>query len=331
LRVEISDVTVLVVPRDHFGHARASLENLRATVPEGARWVYVDAGSPRAVRRWLKAYSAADPHFTLLRHDGFLTPNQARNRGLAHCRTPWLVFVDNDVFGQPGWLEALIHCAEETDADAVTPIVCLGGELHKEVHLAGGYSRIEVIDGERRFVEKHGFGRKRLKKTLPKVEQGPVTITEFHCLLIRRDVVAKVEPLDERLLATREHLDFGLSLDQAGARRWFEPASVVTYLAPPPFRRGERRHFLMRWSDELCRESTDWFYDKWDVVRDEKYRNWNDVYLERRRRRAMEPWAGWLLALVGQERGDRWIRSLEARWVRRRIARWRASGRAPRA
>jgi GT2 family glycosyltransferase len=323
--MDFSDVTLLVVPRDHFGQARASLENLLETVPEEVHWVYVDSASPRRVRRWLEAQAARRPRFTLLRHDGFLTPNQARNLGLRHCRTPWLVFLDNDVFGQPGWLEALARCADDTGADLVNPIVCIGGELHENIHLAGGFSRIDETDEGRFFNESHGPVYEKVADARPALERAPVTIVEFHCLLARREAVAKVEPLDERLTATREHLDFGLQLQATGFALWFEPDSVVTYLTPPPFSRGDRRYFLLRWNDDFCRESTEWFYDKWDLPRDQKYRKWIDVHLEKRRRRAMGPWPRWALKLLGKKRANRWIRALERRWVARQLAKWRAT------
>jgi GT2 family glycosyltransferase len=329
------DVTILIVPRDHFGHARASLESLRVTAPEGVHWVYVDAASPRRVRRWLEQQAAEDERFTLIRYDGFLPPNVTRNIGLEHCRTPWLVFVDNDVFGTPGWLETLMRCADETRADGVNPVVCIGGELHRDIHLAGGYARIEEREDGRYFVESHGFPKKRLADARPKMERGPLTIVEYHCLLLRREAVAAVEPLDERLTATREHLDLGLQLLQSGAKLWFEPDSVVTYLSPPPYSRGDRRHFLLRWSNKLAQESTDWFYDKWDLVRDEKYGKWNSVYLWRRRRRAMEPWATLTQKILGRKLGKRFLKRTEKRIVRRQLRRWKAraaasrDGRAP--
>lgn len=55
-------------------------------------------------------------NFKIIRTDYYLSPNHARNIGLSDVDTKYLVFVDNDVIFFPGWLQALVTCAEETNA-----------------------------------------------------------------------------------------------------------------------------------------------------------------------------------------------------------------------
>ncbi|MBA3294528.1 MAG: hypothetical protein H0T40_12575 [Geodermatophilaceae bacterium] len=55
--------------------------------------------------------------------------------------------------------------------------------------------------------------------------------------------------LDQLLLSTREHLDLCLQIVEAGGSVWLEPASVVTYVTPPPVVRPDSPYFLLRWSE----------------------------------------------------------------------------------
>src|SRR5215813_7094117 len=98
--------TVVVVPRERFSFALASLHSLLASSAGELRIVYVDGGSPRRVATALTE-AAREHDFTLLRTEHWLGPNEARNLALQHARTELVAIVDNDVEFEPGWLRAL--------------------------------------------------------------------------------------------------------------------------------------------------------------------------------------------------------------------------------
>ena len=56
--------------------------------------------------------------------------------------------------------------------------------------------------------------------------------SEFHCALVRRAVFDRIGPLDERILGAAEHIDLALHLRALGARGFFEPTAIVSYLPP---------------------------------------------------------------------------------------------------
>src|SRR5260221_9141828 len=124
-------VTLVVPPRDRFSAARRSLESIYRNTEGPFELVYVDGNSPPHVSRYLQR-EAQRRHFTLIRKDQFLSPNQARNIGLKNVRTKYVVFVDNDVEVEPGWLTHLLGCAEETGAWAVAPLI-FQGTLEEQV------------------------------------------------------------------------------------------------------------------------------------------------------------------------------------------------------
>lgn len=181
-------VTIVVVPRDRFSAAAGSLASLYAHTNLPFRLVYVDAGGPRGLRLHLDR--AAQHHrFQILRTDGYLSPNRARNLGFSHVETPWVVFMDNDIQVAPGWLEALMACAEETGAPFVGPLCCMGYPLHEVIHIAGGTLRFETIDGRRRLREWSRFVGKRVEDVRNELRREPTQNLDFHCVLVRSETL----------------------------------------------------------------------------------------------------------------------------------------------
>ena len=112
---------MVVVPRERFSTAIESLRSVLDHTEPPYELVYVDGNSPRAVRRAIQRL--ADEHgFHIIRSDRFLYGNEARNLGAAGVDTEFVAFVENDVLVTPGWLDALVRCADQTGAAAVGPL-----------------------------------------------------------------------------------------------------------------------------------------------------------------------------------------------------------------
>jgi len=108
-----AQVAIVVVPRERFSYAARSLESIYEHTDYPFSLVYVDGGSPAATRRYL-AQKARENSFQLIRTNHYLSPNQARNLGGKDVNSKYVVFIDNDVLVTPGWLGALVGCAEQT-------------------------------------------------------------------------------------------------------------------------------------------------------------------------------------------------------------------------
>ena len=264
-----ADVTIVVVPREQFRISGRALETLYARTGYPFSLVYVDTGSPRATRRHLES-EARKRGFTLIRTERYLTPNQARNLGLARVKgSKYVVFLDNDVLVSPGWLEALVRCADETDAAAVGPVTCIGDPEGQIVHSAGGLAHIDDSNGVRRFVHENHFENARLDAIWPLLQRSPTELVEFHCLLIRADVLARIGTLDEAILNDPHHVDFCMTVLEAGSRIYLEPTSVVTQIAPPPVAWSDLTFFLQRWNGPATRRSLRHFTRKWGIRPDD--------------------------------------------------------------
>lgn len=251
-----------MVARERFSVAESSLRMLLDATPPPFRLVYVDAGSPPAVRRAIEELQR-NHGFEILRHEGFLSPNEARNRGLQAASGRYVVFLDNDVLVSEGWLDGLVTCAEETAAGIVGPLYLHGHPSRGKIHMAGGEARIEERDGRRVLHEKHRHSVGRVADLGPSLRREPCEAAEFHCMLVRRSLLERIGPLDEGLLSLHEHIDLCLLARQAGAAVWFEPGAVVAYVTPPPVRRGDLGYFLLRWSRDWNRRSVGHLAAKW--------------------------------------------------------------------
>ncbi|HEX6138668.1 MAG TPA: glycosyltransferase [Casimicrobiaceae bacterium] len=310
VEVDAGDVTIVVVPRDHFSDARESLESLYEFTRPACPLVYVDGGSPPGVASYLREQAAARS-FRLVRSNHYLTPNQARNLGAALVATRYLVFVDNDVVVAPGWLAPLVDCADATGAAIVGPLNFEQRPLFETVHFAGGDARIVVTreDGRERcrLVD-------RIHKTDIPASHAPTEAAEFHCMLVRTEVFRRLGGLDENLLSTRENIDFCLAVRQTGGKILLEPRSRITYLPPNPLKLSDVPYFALRWSDLWDLSSFHHLRDKWNLDEDEYFRRQYRNLGWRRREIMMR---GGILRWLGSVRlraaAERVLRPLERR------------------
>ncbi|MGL5082879.1 MAG: glycosyltransferase family 2 protein [Microcoleaceae cyanobacterium] len=267
-------VTIVVSPRERFSYSRESLESIYQNTQYPFSLVYVDGGSPKLIHNYLQEQSKTRG-FKLIRTEHYLAPNQARNLSLPAVDTDYVLFIDNDVYVESGWLEKLIDCAQETDATVVCPLVCIGKERGKKVHLAGGEARIvlEVKNGKtrRKVHEKHYFVNRPVADIEDQLHRRQCEFAEFHCMLVKTDIFKTIGQLDEKLLSTREHIDFCLTVTNAGGKIYCEPESVVTYVPGCNLEYGDVSYFMLRWSDAWEVASLEHFVQKWDVTKKDKY------------------------------------------------------------
>jgi len=213
----------MVVPREQFSVAGRALEVLYDRSRYPFSLIYVDGGSPRAVRLQLET-EAKERGFILIRTEGYLTPNQARNLALAQAKSKHVVSLDNDVLVTPGAVEALVRCAEETGASVVGPVTCIGEPECEIVHSAGGLAHIDERQGRRRLVHQNHLDHTRLEDVRPALRRTSTELVEFHCVLIRTEIFARIGPLDEEILNDPHHVDFCMMVPKrAAASIWSPP------------------------------------------------------------------------------------------------------------
>ena len=74
-------VTIVVVPRERFSYVKRSLSSIYENTTFPFRLIFVSAGTPSPIRRYLERESQ-QRGFQLIHTSHYLSPNQARNLAL---------------------------------------------------------------------------------------------------------------------------------------------------------------------------------------------------------------------------------------------------------
>ncbi|MEM8613649.1 MAG: glycosyltransferase [Cyanobacteria bacterium P01_H01_bin.105] len=290
-------ITLIISPRESFSYTQQSLDSIYQHTRIPFELVYIDAGSPKHIQKYLKR-AAAKEGFTLLRSDRFLSPNQARNLGLSQAITDYVVFIDNNIHVSPGWLEHLWYCAQETNATVVCPLTCVGKPLHDRIHLAGGEARIFMnIKGDRlrrHLYEKRFLVNRSAAAIKSQLHRRSCELAELRCTLVKREIFDKIGPFDEKLLGAQADIDFCLSVNQTGRHILCEPASVVTHVSQSSYHWSDLVYFMLRWSDTWEVKSLMYFQQKWDLDMDHYFLHRYQQLGHHRRKAFLYPVLRWL-------------------------------------
>lgn len=276
-----TNVTIIVVPRERFNSSKQALESIYENTDLPFSLTYIDGGSPPQVKKYLEQYSSKKG-FKLIRYESYLYPNQARNIGLQKVNSKYVVFIDNDVVVSPGWLSQLIKCSEDTGASVVGPLTCIGQPIHQVIHSGGmELSITENIKGEKSIQQKVWFATDLVSNISHSLERYKCDCVEFHCVLIRTETFRKIGFLDEKLLNTREHIDFCLMVSQSGGSIYCEPSVMATYITDFPFTLSDLSFFIVRWNDSWELASLQHFRQKWNLADDDyfqyRYKNLGNI------------------------------------------------------
>ncbi len=259
--------TLVMTARERHSLAEAAIDSvLRATRPP-IRLLYLDVQTPPRLRERLAARAAAG-QIEIVRFDEPLWPQEARLRVVDAIDTDYAVFLDNDVEVAPGWLDALVRCADETGAGIVGPLYLIGGGGRAPaVHMAGGMLMATAGPAGRVLEEAH-----RLQHAAPDaaaaLARTPCDYVEFHCMMIRASLLRGECVLDARLRCVHEHIDTSLAAKARGFATVFEPAASVTYLGYTDYTLDDLPLFRTRWTPAETDANIAVFCRKWNVVDD---------------------------------------------------------------
>ena len=260
----VMKATIVVTAWQHFSDTQRALESVLTNTPKPSKLVYVDGNSPPAVRSYLRE-KASEHGFTLLRSDRYLTSSESRNLALPYLDTEYVAFLDNGTLVAPGWLDALIHCADETNAWAVEPVYCYGDPENPTIYSAAPDLRI-IDDGKMRRLHETAplkdVPLADVRSTLRRTQCG---YAKFHCALIRMDAIRRLNAFDERYTSYHDHRAFGLAIQQAGGTIYCEPDAIAVLIVSPKFALSDLPLFLLRWSDAWLRPSMRHFAEVWRI------------------------------------------------------------------
>jgi glycosyltransferase involved in cell wall biosynthesis len=245
-------VGIAIVPRDRFSMFSRCLEALYAYTSGLFRVIVVAGGADEATKTYLRQFKVQKGNISVVLVDRLLMQGEARNIALRHAEERFVVILENDTIVQKGWLEPLLECMREERAAVVMPLIW----WYRGIHAAGCVFVEREKDGALVFNHKILYTELRRKR---------IDYPESHCIVIDRQLLAgsdifdDVEPFD---------VDLGLTLRQYGLSVFFEPRSVVTYSAPPPWEVRDIPPFKRRWDPASWIARNQLFMQKWGVTYD---------------------------------------------------------------
>jgi GT2 family glycosyltransferase len=264
----IPRVTIVMTARERHSLTEAAIESIVADTPRPFRFVYVDAQSPEWLRESLAA-NAGDWGLEVVRFDEPFWPHEARRRIAPMIDTEYAVFLDNDVQVEEGWLDALVACADETGAGIVGPLYLWGdGIAPPKVHMAGGKLVESEEAGRRVLDESHYLFNADPRQVKHELVRRPCDFVEFHCMLIRSELLRDPALFDPAIRCVHEHIDVALQARAQGHSIWFEPAARIHYMAYADHMLDDLGFFRQRWSVAEGESSIARFARKWNVIDD---------------------------------------------------------------
>jgi GT2 family glycosyltransferase len=267
-----SEVEIVVVPRERYQPTISSLERLVAATPPEVPIVLVRGGMPDRMVRVAQVIGGS--RLRVVGPRRHLAPNAARSIGLGHVTAKFVMFLDNDVSCDPGWLQPLIETAVDRGAWAVRPIILQRVGDKVTIHEVGGDCRLESREGALCLIESHRHMGKSLGD-ISGLRTEPVEMFEFHAVLFDRDRLLSLDGPDEAMLAQGDHLDLGIRVHEAGGEIWIEPSSQVIYEVPSKVAIRDLPFFLGRWSPRWAKSSRDAFVAKHKIDPDQSSNTWS--------------------------------------------------------
>lgn len=263
-------VTIVVTERERHSLALRTLESIVANTPRPYHFLYLDSQSPAWLREELSRRQEAWG-LKVIRFEQPLWPQEARHRVAGRLDTEFVVFIDNDVLVEPGWLDSLVACADETGAGVVGPLYLWSdGASPPSIHMAGGKLTEAPAEHGRVLAEAHCLVNEYPDRVAAELFRQPTDFVEYHCLLIRTELLGDGTLLDPNIRCVHEHIDTALTARQRGHPVYFEPASRVNHLAFVEYMLDDLATFRKRWRRSEAEASIAAFCEKWGVVNDDR-------------------------------------------------------------
>ena len=262
-------MTIVTIVRERHGLTLGALESIRRNTGVPYRLIYADHRIPSWLREAL-LNRAGEWGLEIAEFEDAPWPNQIRKRIAPAIDTPYVVFLDNDAWVSPGWLESLLACADETGAGIVCPIYLIGDpDTATKIHMAGG--RLTAIkDAAGTLLREESRLKDRdLASVASTLRREKCDFAEYHCVLMRTDLIQRVPVFDERIVCVHEHIDTALTARRAGYEVYFEPGARITYM-PYALKVSDLALFRTRWDPVAVDSSIKAFCAKWGVIDDNR-------------------------------------------------------------
>ncbi len=220
----VEQVSVIIVNYNGENVLPKALSSLKDLAESPLEVVVVDNGSSDHSVDLIKEFASNDPKIRLIALGSNLGVAGGRNVGVEVATGEIWAFLDADGRALPDWLaEALKVLNGDQSIGAVAPLV-----LMDDGHL---------INGAGSFLDRSGHGRDRFwGETVASLEPELVGLSGEDCdyamgcgMVIRRDGLESLWPLDEDLLKWHDDTEIGIRIRRLGYRTVFWAPSRVLH------------------------------------------------------------------------------------------------------
>ncbi len=195
------ETTIIIPTFNAREHTEKCLNSLARFTDSPHKIIVVDNGSTDGTIELLKNY----PAITVLKSAENVGFAGACNIGLKAAASPFVVLANNDLIFTPGWLCSLIATANlNKRIGLVGPLTNAAAGLHVEPFTP--YASTVELDAWSASLKEKNFGL---------VHEVPFLI--FFCVLIKREVISTLGPLDESFgLGGCDDIDYSFRAAAAG-------------------------------------------------------------------------------------------------------------------
>jgi GT2 family glycosyltransferase len=169
----------------------------------------------------LSAVAIRFPEAIILRNAENIGFARANNLAFGRARGRWVVLLNPDTKVTKNWLDKLVKCGDSSEEIGMVQPKLLRMD-GKTLDSAG-----HVFDFRTCFAHDRGSGER---------DEGQYDVAEevegcsFACTAIKRDVIAKVGVLDDKMVLFYDDTDFSIRARIAGWKLYYCPGSVVFHV-----------------------------------------------------------------------------------------------------
>jgi len=244
-------VTIVMTIRENYSLTLQTIESLieKTTLPY--RFIFIDYKVPEFIIKSLTKYENIE---IIISDNPY--PSISLYNVISQIDTAYTIFLDNNILFRELWLEKLIECMEFYNAGIVGPVYLW---KKNKIHMYGGDTNIT----NNNFSERHYLVDED-EKILNRLKPRKCNFVEYHCLMIRTDLLKK-NVLDPSLLIIHQHIDLSFSVKELGYDTYVTPYSVITYVNDFKIEDYEKEFFKIRWNNDMVEKDIKYFCKKWKL------------------------------------------------------------------